>query len=106
MQKTAGSGDPAKGSSDSGGSDVPRVMAEFTTYISTDDDPWSPYGITFHSSCLSCNRKLDIHKSDMMVALGEIEFHKLQLKQGDHPLSWAQIKQYDDHVSKRTASRH
>ena len=41
----------------------PRVMAEFMTRIRTDDDPWIPNGMTLHSNCPSCDRKLVFHQS-------------------------------------------
>ena len=41
----------------------PRVMAEFMTRMRTDDDPCSPNGITLHSNCPSCDRKLVFHQS-------------------------------------------
>ncbi len=72
MQGSAGAGTPPKEdlpSADSGESPVwsPRVIAEFMTRIDTDDAPWSPNGIAFHSNCPSCDRNLVFHTSILWI---------------------------------------
>ena len=44
-------------------------MVEFMTRMSTDEAPCSPNGITFHSNCPSCDRKLVFHQSDSRMRI-------------------------------------